>query len=151
VILREPEYDDCELIASWYEQWPESRKGRIFPSDVRNWIVRFRYRADEKGLVGEVDGVPVGFIFYEPNLFVAKIYEIVIQKDLQGKGYGKAVWRALKDKLVKEGVVVAEFDALPGHIMNKTTRGDFIKVSEGTGPKTGLPIVTGRVTADMEV
>lgn len=151
MILREPEYEDCEFIASCYEDWPRSRKGRVFPVDVRNWINRFRFRADEKGLVGEVDGAPVGFVLFEQNLFVAKIYEIAVPIALRGMGHGKTMWRLLYDKMASEGVVVAEFEAIPGIIADMTLNGRFTLMGEGIGPKTGLPTVKGQVTAETEI
>ena len=151
MILRDPEYSDCEFIAECYEDWPASRKGRIFPTDVRDWINRYRYRDGEKGLVAELAGERIGFILFEQNLFVSVVYEIVVIRALRGAGHGSAMLRTLKDRFVSEGVVVCEFDALPGPIADKTLAGGFRKTGEGVGTRTGLPLVKGRVTADMDI
>lgn len=152
MILREPKFSDCEFIAECYSDWPESQRGRVFPVDVRNWIIRFRKTATiEQGLVGEVDGSPVGFVQFGQKFFGAKVYELVIHPDHRGKKYASTMWRLLKDKLVSEGVVACEFDALPGLMSDLTLNGRFKKVGEGVGLHTGLPLVKGQVTADMEI
>ena len=145
MILREPTYDDCEFIAECYRDWPLSKRGRIFPVDVRNWIKNYpRYR--EQGLVGEEDGAK-GFLVFEKSFFVAKVHEIVVTPAERGQGYGSKMWHALYDLLSAEGVVVAEFDALPGVVTAKVENGDFEMVSTSVGEQTGLPLVTGRVKA----
>lgn len=152
MILREPKFSDCEFVAECYQDWPESERGRVFPVDVRDWIKRFRKTSTiEQGLIGEVDGEPVGFVMFGQKFFGAKIYEIVVHPEHRGKKYASAMWRALKDKLVSEGVVVAEFDALPGLMSDLTLNGRFEKIGEGVGVHTGLPLVKGRVLAEQEI
>ena len=152
MILREPRLtrEDCRFIAECYVDWPES-KGPVYEQEVKLWIKRYRTRDGEKGLVGEVGGLPVGFLLYASSFYVAVIYELVVHPDLRSMGHGRSMWRELKDKLTSEGVVVAEFEAIPGIVADKTTNGPFLKVSEGVGEHTGLPTVKGRVTADMKV
>jgi len=152
VILRKPELTkaDCEFIAWCYEVWPDSRKGPVFPSDVRNWIKGYD-RWLEQGLIAVSDGIPVGFILYAQNFFVAAVYEIVVAAEHQGKGYASQMWRALQDQLASEGVVVAEFEALPGVVSDLVSTGRFQKIGEGEGTHTGLPTIKARVTADMNV
>ena len=147
MILREPTFDDCAFIADCYRDWPRSIRGRVFPVDVRNWINRYRTQPEEIGLVG-VEAVPVGFVLYGTFLVTAAIHDIVVHPDLRGAGHAKAMWKTLQRKLAQEGVVAAEFDALPGPIADKVSRGDFEKVSEGVGAHTGLPTIRGRVRAD---
>jgi len=150
MILRTPNYNDCEFISECYENWVETDKGRVFPVDVRNWIKHWRKTSNiEQGLIGELDGSPVGVVIFSKAESTSTIYEIVVKR--LGVGHGKGMWLALRDRLVSEGVVVADFEALPGVIADKTLRGDFEKIGESIGSKTGLPLVKGRVTADMRI
>lgn len=148
MILRELKYSDCEFVAECYQDWPESERGRVFPVDVRDWIKTFRKTSRvERGLIGEVDGSPVGFVMFGSD---GSIYELVIHSDNRGKKYASAMWRALRDLLVSEGITEYEFEALPGLIADLTGP-RFERVGEGVGTHTGLPTVKGRVTADMEI
>ena len=145
--MRRPEFSDCEFIAECYADWPDSDRGRVFPVDVRDWIKRFRKTSTiEQGLVNDF-----GFVMFGQKLFCAKVYEIVVHPNHRGQGHASEMWRALRDKLVSEGVVVCEFDALPGLVSDLTLKGRFEEIGEGVGIHTGLPIVKGRVTADMEI
>ena len=156
--IRRAEYSDCEFIALCHEVWPESRRGRVFPVDVRNWIKIWRKTSNtEEGLIGmesPAEGepeIPVGFLLISLEGELAEIHGIAVPEDLQGNGYARGMWRELKSRLIARGVTSAEFDALPGPIADKVEAGDFVKLSEGTGKDTGLPTKRGRVTADMEV
>ena len=103
--------------------------------------------------MGEIDGVSVGFLIYEKTHdgLLAQIHDIVVTPSLRELGHGSAMLRVLKDRLVSEGVLVGEFGALPGAIASKTEAGGFEKIGDDVGENTGLPIVKGRVTADMEI
>lgn len=152
MILREPTYKDCEFIADCYYDWPDSQRGRVFPVDVRDWIKSYRKTSNhEFGLIGETGGYPVGFVLYGQNFFAAKVYEIVVHQSYRGLGHGSAMWRALKEKMVSEGVVVASFEAIPGVVADLTVKGKFQKTGEGVGEHTGLPLVKGQVTWDMDI
>ena len=150
MILRPADYDDCEFIADAFKQWPRTPRGRVFPVDVRNWVNKYN-RGDEVGLVGEVDGQPVGFVVYASNLFVARVGSIVVHPDHQGRGYSSAMLRLVHHRLMSEGVVVIEFEAIPGVIADKTLKGQYQKVGEGIGSQTGLPTVIGRATAETKI
>ena len=149
MILREARLnrEDCAFIASCYIDWPETKKGPVYEPDVRDWIRRWHERADEDGFIGEVGGFSVGVVFYTAKDDFAKIYEIAVPPAIRRMGHANAILRELQKVLVARGVMVAEFDALPGAISMKTERGDFEKIGEGIGEKTGLPLVKGRVTA----
>ena len=151
MILRDPKNtkSECQFIADLYDDWPDSKRGPVYPEDVRMWIKRFEARDGEKGLVGELDGEPIGYILYEVTHDgpLAQVYELLVRKDLWGQGHGSAMVQVLTDKLISEGVLAAEFDALPGAIAEKTKAGGFEYVSDGVGEDTGLPTVKGRVIA----
>jgi len=151
MILRDPKNTktECQFIADLYDEWPDSNRGPIYPEDVKVWIKRFQTRDGEKGLVGELNGESIGYILYEVTHGgqLAQVYELLVRKDLQNQGHGSAMVQVLTDKLISEGVLAAEFDALPGAIAEKTKAGGFEKIGEGVGEDTGLPIVVGRVTA----
>jgi len=155
VILREPTYGDCEFIAQCYKNWPESDKGRIFPQDVRNWIKRWRKTSNfEQGLIGELNDVPVGVVIYGQRtsimgVGIGEVYELVV-KDL-GIGHGKAMWQAMQQLMAGQGYQAAAIKALPGAIAAKLEDGTFIKTGIGVGSHTGLLVVEGYVTADMEI
>ena len=152
MILREPELTkaDCSFIADCYEDWPPSDRGPVWPQDVRKWIKRFP-RTNEKGLIGMADGLPVSFVLFSQAFFVAKIHELVVHPNSRQEGHGRSTWKALRERLVGSGVVVAGFDAIPGPIAEKTLRGDFRASGEAVGEHTGLPLVKGYVTSDMDV
>jgi len=99
---------------------------------------------------------PVGLITYRQNQTVATIDNIVVHPLHRRIGHATTMTKFLFNKMVSEGVVVAEFDALPGAYADKVLNGQFEKVSEGKrmhgrGNSTGLPLVTGRVTADTKL
>jgi GNAT superfamily N-acetyltransferase len=104
-------------------------------------------RSDEECRIAETD-VPVGLVNFRRKFAVAKIDAIVIHPFHQGQGLGSELMRELHKLLTSEGVVVAEFDALPGVIADMTLRGRFEAVGEALGERSGLPLVMGRVQAD---
>jgi len=118
-------------------------------SSIRHWV----NRDDEKCLVFDVDG-PKGFITYRLGAYaVCVVDNICVHPDHRRMGYGRRMMLELRELLVAQGVVVAEFDSFPSPIADKVLKGDFEKVSEGVrshghGNSTGLPLVTGRVTLD---
>ena len=152
MILRNPSFEDIDFIVDCYSDWINTSRGPIYPSDVRNWIIRYKHRDDEDGIIAEEDGQKVGFmlISYKDGK-TAEVYELVVHRDLRGLGYGTKMWQHLKEHLAMEGFEAAEFDALPGTITDKIERGDFNKVGESRGQRTGLRLVRGRVTKDMEI
>jgi len=161
VILRPPTITktDINLVVEAYEDWPSDEP--VYPEDVRRWFGRYAGRdlamiddklvPLEKGLIGEVDGQPVGFIVYQKGWFSAKVYQIVVPLRLRGNGYGSAMWRAIWALLQSEGVVVCDFDALPGPVAELVNSGRFVKTGEGVGAATGLPVMKGRATMGMDI
>ena len=139
---------DHAFILECYADWPiTSVQGPITADDVKRFIVRWmNHRGGERCLIDEH-----GLITWRQNLFVAVVDNIVVHPESRGAGKARRMWQLLQETLVNDGVVVAEFKAIPGPIADKVMRGDFEKVSEGIGEKSGLPIITGRVTADMEI
>ena len=156
MILREPKLtrDDCRFIAECVEDWPDSDRGPVYDHDVRYWITQWAGRDREKGLIGEVEGKPVGFIIYMQRFFCAMVYQIAVHPSHRGQGHGKGIWGELQDILRNEGVVVCEFEAprYEGSIVDKLVdSGRFEKIGEGVGLHTGLPTVRGRVFADTPI
>lgn len=150
MILREPNLtrEDVSFITRLGEDWPESKKGPIYESDVRDWIRLWQNREIENGLIAEIDGVSVGYVMYEKThggMLIGNI-EIIVQKDLRGLGHGSEIVRLLTEKLTNEGGLVAEFEAIPGAFQEKVKTGGFEQIDEGIGKRTGLPVVIGRVT-----
>ena len=145
--MRAPVMSDWRFVFECYQDWPLSSKGPVTEQRAVDMTRRWMFRDDE---VCRVEP-GVGIITYRQSFFVAKVDELVVHPDHRGKGHARAIWRALRDELVSGGVVVAEFDAIPGPVALKVMDGTFEKVSEGIGERTGLPIITGRVTADMEI
>lgn len=148
MILREPKQtrEDCDFVVECYEGWPESDKGPVYASDVRNWFRRYNHRAGEKGLIAQRGNIPIGWVIYEQNLFVAVVYELAISATHRGRGFANEIIDLLYERLTAGGVVVAEFSALPGPIADKVSNGQFKKISEGIGAHTGLPIIRGQAT-----
>jgi len=150
VNLRAPTMLDHAFILECYEQWPVTEtQGPITPYEVKLWIDRWMNRTDEVCLIAEIPA-KVGLVTWRQNLFVAVIDNIVIHPGVQGRGYGKRLMVALQERLVGAGVVVAEFDAIPGRVADMVVAGRFERLGEGIG-KSGLPIVKGRVMAGTEI
>jgi len=150
-MFRPPTMLDFQFIFECYEDWPVTEAlGPVLESDVKDWIRFWMNRDAETCLVWE-DVVPIGLLTYRKNMFVAVVDNIVVLPSERGIGHSTRMMSALKDKLVAEGVVVAEFEAIPGRIADKTIRGDFQRIGEGIGRRSGLPVVVGRVTDDMDV
>ena len=150
--MREVTFLDHAFIHECYKQWPvTATQPPVLESNVTVWIRHWMDRDyGERCLLMETDAGPKGIITWRQNFFVAKIDNVVVHPLFQGKGFGSAMWRELQAKLESEGVVVCEFDALPGKVSNLVHEGRFEKVSEGIGEHTGLPIVSGRVKAGMK-
>jgi len=153
MILRAPRMtrEDIGFVVQCYEDWPDTDRGPVLDYDARSWIKMWNRGNVESCLIGEENGNPVGLVTFLQNLFVAVVYEIVVHPSHRGMGNAKRMWVELQDILRTEGVVVCEFDALPGAITDKVLKGDFEKVGEGVGLHTGLPTVRGRVFADTPI
>jgi len=150
VILREPNLtrEDIGFITELCEDWPESTKGPVYESDVRDWIRLWKSGEAENGLIAEIDGISVGYVMYEKThdgMLIGSI-EIIVKKDLRGFGHGSEIVELLTEKLTDEGGLVAEFEAIRGAFQEKVKAGGFEKIGEGIGKRTGLPVVIGRVT-----
>jgi hypothetical protein len=98
-----------------------------------------------------VDDEPVGLILWAQNLFVAKVYNIVVHPDQRGRGFSTDMLRMFRQKMRDEAVVAAEYEALPGLFSDRATTGQFQKVAEKVGDETGLPLVVGLVTKDEDL
>lgn len=134
--FRPVQWDDADWILDGCRGLPGRpvTKERVF-----DWIERWTHRTDEVCLVAEL-GRPVGLITYRANLLVAKVDMLLVERELRGRGFGRRIWNALKDKLVAEGIMVAEFKTIPGAIRDQL--GKRFLTDDG---------IHGRVTWDMEV
>ena len=154
VILRPVRMSDWQFLVEAYSDWPISDKGPMLPQKV---VENLRYWLNRKGrtcLIAD-DPEPVGMILFRQFFFVAVVDNLIVHPDHRGQGHARAMWESLYDRLTSEGVVAAEFDAIPGAIAAKIEegsfgRGEFEKAGEGVGPHTGLPIVRGRVVASTD-
>ncbi len=143
MILRPPTMADHRFILETFKACVVSDRGPATEDSVIRNIRRWLHRTDEECLIG-VDNVPVGLVLFRRNMFVAQLDYVVTHPLHQQKGHANKMLQHLKDTLISQGVVVAEFDALPGPMAEKVMRGDYEKLSEGTGVHTGLPTIKGR-------
>jgi GNAT superfamily N-acetyltransferase len=144
--VRPANFLDIPLLMSVYSAWPVTEDNPpVYESDVRDWIHRWKNRDDESCMV--MDGI--GFVVYRREGSTVKDINIGVHPEQRGKGYANRMVKELRDKLVSEGVAVAEFDAIPGPIADQIERGKYINLGEKDG-RTGK-LVRGRLTADMEV
>ncbi len=133
--------------------WPFDEKGpftlqRAIKS-IQQWL---RTDNNESCLILDT----LGLITYRKNTTVVVVDNILVHPLHRGQGHGTTMAKFLFNKMISEGVVVGEFDALPGIYADKISSGQFEKVSEGKrshghGNSTGLPLITGRVTADTKL
>ena len=137
--------EDCLFIVRCFEDAPESDITPVLLSDAKRWIHTWLRDNDEFGLIG-VETELVSLVIYSKET----IHNLIVHPDYRGMGYGSLTWRLLFEKLTEEGRDYMDFEAIPGLIADLTVQGRFAKVGEGVGT-SGLPIVKGRVTADMEV
>lgn len=148
--LRQPHYLDLQFFKECYADWPVSEVNPpILDEDIKRWITRWMHRSDEVCLIGGAD-VPVGFIVYRRERpQEVQVVNLVVHPTHRGEGHSNAIVRALRDRLVADGVKMAQFDALQGPIADQIERGKYVKVGTVQG-KTG-PLVRGRLTVDMEI
>ena len=124
MILRKPVIKDDQFILECYEDWPPTTKvGRITIDKVSGWIRRWIARDDEICLIGEADGRPVGLILYRVEDKTAIVDNIIVHPDERKKGYHDEIAKLAWEKVSKEGVTVAKFEALKGPITDKITNG----------------------------
>ena len=147
--MRSVKISDYQFIYECYQDWPPGNLGPVTLDIAILWTRRWMNRDDEKVLVLDIDG-PVGFIKWRQKWLIAKVDNIVVHPSHRGKGYATRMMKELHSKLAGEGVIVAEFDAIPGPIADMVLRGRFKKMDEKIG-ETGLPVVVGAVTWDMEI
>ena len=145
--MRDVAIEDYQFVAECYADWPIDNRGPFTLQRAIDSCRRWVARDDEFCLILEGPD-PVGLITY--RIYPPTIDNIVTHPDVRGVGHATRMMRELQAFLGPLGLDW-EFDALPGPIADKVLRGDFEKVSEGVGPKTGLPTVRGRVMADTEI
>ena len=118
MILRDPEYADYKWITECYEDWPMGNEGPVTDQKAVDWLRRWLVRGDIKCRVLQ-DAEPLGLITYTRDLFTCVVKNIVVRPKYRGHGASTKMIRFLRDELVADGVVVAEFDTLPGIIRNQ--------------------------------
>jgi len=149
VILRPVSMHDHRFILECNEDWPVTDRGPATSDSVTRWIRRWMYRDGETCLVATENATQVGYICYRQNLVCCKVDYLLVHPFHRGKGKSSEIVRLLRDKLIKEGVVVAEFDALPGVISSQIKNGKYLHVGEKKG--FNGPLVVGQLTQDMKV
>ena len=143
------EMKDYPFLVECYADWPLTNLGPITVDKVAGWIRYWLARDGEDCVIGEVDGAPVGLMIYRRNWFVLYLKNIVVHPVHRKQGHANAMVRALRDKMLADGVVVAEFDAMAGPIAEQVEKGKFNKVGESQG-ETGK-LIRGQLTQDMDV
>jgi hypothetical protein len=113
--LRAATYDDRTWMYEAYKTWPNP-KDFISEETVYRFLRRWIERGQPTCKVAEADGIPVGLITYQTNLFVCWVYNVLVVPEHRGKGYFKQMAMSVRDDLVAQGVVVAKFQTLPGPI-----------------------------------
>lgn len=116
--LRPPEMADRHWIKEAYEDWPESRRGPVTEQKAVDWIRRWTYRTDEECRVLE-DIEPLGLITFRRKFLVCYVDNIVVRPKWRGHGVSTKLIRLLRHELVREGIMVAEFETLPGVIRDQ--------------------------------
>jgi len=149
--MREPTIQDCYFVEQCYEDWPMDNKGPFTLQRAIDSCLRWVARDDEHCLIHEEPKGPVGLISWRVNWPVAFIDNIAVLPLQRRKGHALHMMKELQKILSSQGIVMAEFDALPGVMSNMIFRGRFEQVSTGIGPRTGLPVIKGRVMADTEI
>lgn len=139
MILRSPVISDYTFVYECYQDWPLDSKGPVTMDRAIGFTRRWMYRTDETCLIG-VDDVPVGLVTYRRGMFTAFIDNLIVHPSKRQLGYSTDMLRALKDELVADGVVVAEFKTLPG-IIREQIGARYIDAGDGMG----------RITWDMEL
>lgn len=114
--VRDPEYTDLKWMYEAYQDWPaHDDHGAITEQLVNNWLRRWKIRGDIKCRVMDEKG----FITYRLGFGCCEVRNIVVHPKYRGQGVGLSIIRALREELMKQGVMVAEFDTLPGVIRNQ--------------------------------
>lgn len=137
--LRLIEWGDDQWIPEAYQDWPIGRKGPCTPETAKNWIRRWMYRGDEECRVLQ-DAEPLGLITFRRNLMVCFVDNIVLRPQYRGHGASTKMIRLLRAELIREGIMVAEFETLPGVIRNQLGN-RYQDLGNGRG----------RLTWDMEI
>lgn len=150
MIIRPVQMADWRFLVEAYADWPLSDNGPITPDTVVRWIRRWTHRKGQECLIGDVDGEPVAVIIFRRAFFAAVIDNVVVHPSMRGHGHSREISRLTYNKLASEGVVAAEFEAIPGPIAD-LVGSVFERVGDGVGPHTGLPVVRGRITEETEL
>ena len=138
--LRDPEYTDYKWMAEAYADWPAHEShGIITEQKVMDFLRRWKVRGDIKCRVMQ-DIEPLGFITYRQKFVVCTVENLVVRPKYRGHGVSKKIILALRDELMKQGVVAAEFKTLPGIIRNQLGK-RYQDLGDGRG----------RLTWDMEI
>lgn len=145
--MRPPVMSDYQFIVECFADWPLSDKGPVTIDVAVGWLRRWMFRDDETCLIW--DGV--GLMTYRASpLGVVFVDNIVVHPMERGKGHSKRMMREIQESLRTKGFLGGEFDAIPGPVADKVGP-VFERVSEGVGPRTGLPVIRGRVMADTDI
>ena len=147
MILRPVTMADWQFIYESYQDWPLTNQGPITQDTVVRWIRYWLHRDGETCLIAE-EGGPVGLVVYRRNWFVMTIKNLVVHPTHRGNGHSNVIAKTLFDKVAEEGVVVAEFDAMPGPIAEKV--GEVFEFVEERQGETGV-LRSGRVTQETEL
>ena len=147
--LRPVEMRDHEHVKDCYKLWPLTDRGPVTDDMVTRWIRRWMYRDDEECRIAEESSNKVGLITYRLGICCCVVDSLIVHKFHQGQGHSRNIVRQLAEDLMSEGVVVAEFDAMPGAVWRDIDRGKYQYVSESLG-QTG-PLMRGRLTMEMVV
>ena len=73
------------------------------------------FRTDEECRVLD-DAEPLGLITFRRQFLTCFVDNIVVRPQYRGHGVSTKMIRLLRDELVREGIMVAEFETLPGII-----------------------------------
>jgi len=156
VILRPPVISDYQFIFELYQDWPITDRGPVTIDRAIAFTRRWIARDDEVCQIAE-EGEPVGLISYRKGgdfgvvdlTGMVVVDNIIVHPSHRGLGHSTAIARELREKLVSEGITLAEFDALEGPISAQIERGRYELLGEVQG-QTGV-LVRGRLTVDMEI